>query len=97
MSRIDKEVVGLIGEFDPAERLEIADRLICDVIASDPESTWREGIAQIIMSLPFGESDDPDSPISAHLAVDVAELFGADAAQQLYRFAVLVTKIAGAK
>jgi len=58
------------------------------------ESLSNEAIGQIVLNLPMTENGDPDSPIDGHLAVDVAKELGPDWAQALYRFAVLVTKLA---
>lgn len=42
----------------------------------------------------LGDKDGVGDPRLKHLAVDVAEVLGPDHAQTLYRFAVLVTKLA---
>lgn len=51
-------------------------------------------IGAIILNLPLTRNGDPDGPIDKHLAVEVAEALGPDWAQALYRFTVLVTKLA---
>ena len=51
-------------------------------------------IGSIILTLPITAAGDPEAALDRHLAVDVADTIGPDWAQALYRFAVLVTKLA---
>ena len=90
-------VNNVLDTSSPSEAIEIARLIINEVCANDPSDEWREELAALIADIPLGASSDPQSPINSHLAVDVAELMGNEYSQQLYRFAVLVTKIAGAR
>ena len=56
-----------------------------------------KALARLILQIPITEGPgnaDPDAAIRKHFAVDVADEIGPDWAQALYRFAVLVTKLA---
>lgn len=58
------------------------------------ESLSHPALANIFLNLPLTTDADPDGPLDKRLALEVAEAIGPDHAQKLYRFAVLVTKIA---
>lgn len=58
------------------------------------ESLSQPALANIFLNLPLTTNADPDGPLDKRLALEVAEAIGPDHAQKLYRFAVLVTKIA---
>jgi hypothetical protein len=90
-------VNNVLDTSSPAEAIEIARLILNEVTANDPVDEWREEVAALIADIPLGTTSDAASPLNSHLAVDVAEIMGDEFAQQLYRFAVLVTKIAGAK
>jgi hypothetical protein len=90
-------VNNVLDTSSPAEAVEVARLILNEVVANDPVDEWREEVAALLADIPLGTTSDPQSPLNSHLAVDVAEIMGDAFAQQLYRFAVLVTKIAGAK
>lgn len=51
-----------------------------------------DAIGQLILGIPLEEATTHD--LDRHLAVDVARVIGPDHAQNWYRFAVLMTKLA---
>jgi hypothetical protein len=92
---INETAAEVIADFLPEESIRICDLIISAIIADEEAYKWRDELAELFASIPFGETSDPDSALNKHFAVAVAEELGPDMAQQLYRFAVLVTKIAG--
>jgi len=77
------DAVNMLTDLDP-------DRLGENLM--ELRSLSNDAIGNILLSFPITEPMNDE--IDRHLAVDVASIIGPDHAQNWYRFAVLVTKVA---
>jgi len=88
------EVAQVVRAFVPA--LNLATDLDSDFLKEELielRSLTNDAIGELLLAMPITETMNDDE-IDRHLAVDVASIIGPDHAQNWYRFAVLVTKVA---
>jgi hypothetical protein len=105
MEKVDLELFAQLtpdGAATVHESMECLGRAFSNLLADKDEGEYlntfshhvsEELIGQLILQLPLTIMGDDDK-LDKRLAIDVAETLGPDHAQTLYKFAVLVTKLA---